>query len=107
LLHKFTEDQYGSLASEEMSEFPTTPKIQAVVDSVMHLARALSRTGRCGAEQISPFCVDAMYRVATLCASNTLDSEPDVNDQMSEDIRNALMVISQRWKLAGQSPNLQ
>ena len=67
------------------------------------LARSVASTGKCGAEEVSPFCLDAMYRSGIFYArQHSQTAEPSSLEALM-DIKTGLRAVSERWKAAGWS----
>ncbi|KAF4460228.1 ATP-dependent Clp protease proteolytic subunit [Fusarium albosuccineum] len=67
---------------------------------MLRLASSLSATGRCGAEETSPFCMDAMYRSGIVYARRYKEAQLQEDLHAFETIKAGLKVISGRWKAA-------
>ncbi|KAJ5579179.1 hypothetical protein N7450_008046 [Penicillium hetheringtonii] len=77
----------------------------AIASEMLGLARTINRTGLCGREESSPFCLDAMYRSALIygqLSQNTVIS--DARGALDE-IKRGLEANNRRWKAAGTARN--
>ena len=68
---------------------------------MLRLARSLGPTGRCGAEEISPFCLEAMYRSGVFYARR-FQSTGEQNDLDALDyVKTGLSAMNRQWKASG------
>ncbi|KAH6967597.1 hypothetical protein BKA56DRAFT_636383 [Ilyonectria sp. MPI-CAGE-AT-0026] len=70
------------------------------IASMLKLAESLASTGRCGAEELSPFCLDAMYRSGLFYAQRYSQHGDEDALKSFETIKSALEVIGRRWRTA-------
>jgi len=79
----------------------------AVASEILGLARTINRTGLCGREESSPFCLDAMYRSALIYGQ--LSQNPVISDARGalSEIKRGLEANNRRWKAAGTAKNLK
>jgi hypothetical protein len=83
-------------------EHPHTLGMKAdIAASMLRIAHSLGATGRCAAEEISPFCIEAMYRSGIFYGRRFRDAREQSDADALEDIKNGLSVISARWRAAG------
>jgi hypothetical protein len=75
-----------------------------IATEMLRLARAISTVGRCGAEEMSPFCLDTMYRSAIFYANNYSQTRNQNDLDALEDIKTGFRDMNSRWRAAG---NLQ
>lgn len=75
-------------------------KRSEIASNMLKLAQNLMVTGGCGAEEISPFCLEPMYRSAIFFAQRykTTGSESDLIGY--EDMKGGLTTLSERWEAA-------
>lgn len=77
-----------------------------IAAEMLRLARAISAEGSCGTEEISPFCLDTMYRSAIFYASNHKQTGNQSDLDALEDIKTGFKDINSRWGVAGNLPFL-
>jgi hypothetical protein len=70
---------------------------------MLRLASSLTVTGRCALDEISPFCVEAMYRSGITYAQRYNEFKDESDRQAFETIQAGLKVLGTRWKAAGKS----
>jgi hypothetical protein len=68
---------------------------------MLSLARSLASTGKCGAEEVSPFCIEAMYRSGIFYARRFRSTGDQSEFEALENIKAGLGVMNNRWKSAG------
>jgi hypothetical protein len=69
--------------------------------SMLKLARSLESTGRCDTEEISPFCVEAMYRAGIFYARQFRSTGDQRDLEALECAKTGLAVMNNRWKSTG------
>jgi len=72
-----------------------------IAASMLRVARGVIATGRCGAEEISPFCLDAMYRSGIFYARRFRNIREQSDSEALEEIKTGLTVMNDRWRVAG------
>jgi hypothetical protein len=72
-----------------------------IAASMLRVARGVISTGRCGAEEVSPFCLDAMYRSGMFYARRFRDIGEQSDSEALEEIKFGLTVMNDRWRVAG------
>jgi hypothetical protein len=74
-----------------------------IAANVLKLAESLKMHGHCGTEEVSPLCLEAIYRSGIIYAQRH-NSERNENDvEAFETIKSCLEILSRRWKAAGES----
>ena len=72
-----------------------------IAGSMLRVASNLEATGRCGAEEISPFCIEAMYRSGIFYARRFRNNGEQSDLEALDEIKKGLSVISGRWRASG------
>ncbi|KAF5013114.1 hypothetical protein FDECE_834 [Fusarium decemcellulare] len=99
LLHD--EERYPKHKFTNIADLFTLRNIEGEIAAhMLRLASSLSATGRCGAEETSPFCMDAMYRSGIVHARRYKEAQLQEDLHAFETIKAGLKVISGRWKAA-------
>ncbi|KAH6873945.1 hypothetical protein B0T10DRAFT_234210 [Thelonectria olida] len=99
LLHD--EERYPKGKYPDVIERSRLREIESDIAAYMlRLARSVSGTGRCGIEEISPFCLEAMYRSGIVYARRY--SETGYQDDLDafETVKAGLGAMGSRWKAA-------
>ncbi|UKZ45883.1 hypothetical protein TrVGV298_000076 [Trichoderma virens] len=71
-----------------------------IAAGMLRLAHTITATNSCAAEEITPFCLEAIYRGAVFYAQEYSRTDDHSAAASCEAIKNALTVISKRWKAA-------
>ncbi|KAJ5620585.1 hypothetical protein N7510_004569 [Penicillium lagena] len=74
---------------------------RSIASDMLVLAQTLNRTGLCGKEESSPFCLDAMYRAAMIFGQVSQGTATADAQKALDDIESGFKVNSRRWKAAG------
>ena len=85
-------------ATERRGASDTEPEIAG---SLLRVATNLRTTGRCGAEEISPFCIEAMYRSGIFYARRFRSTGEQSDSEALDEIKKGLSVINGRWRASG------
>jgi hypothetical protein len=81
---------------------PNTSEVESdIASNMLRLAVVLQSTGRCGTEEVSPFCVEAMYRSGIYYARKFGITGEQSDLESLENIKIGLGVMNHRWKSAG------
>jgi hypothetical protein len=72
-----------------------------IAASMLEMARSIGSDGRCGAEEMSPFCLEAMYRSGIFYARRFRNTRDQIDLEALEAIKRGLRVINDRWKASG------
>jgi hypothetical protein len=72
-----------------------------IASNMLRLAIVLQSTGRCGTEEVSPFCVEAMYRSGIYYARKFRITGEQSDLESLEHIKVGLGVMNIRWKSSG------
>jgi hypothetical protein len=73
----------------------------SIAAEMLRLAQVLGRS-LCGNDEISPFCLDAMYRSAIVYAQIVQRTGAQDASDALQDIKIGLGAINDRWKAAGE-----
>jgi hypothetical protein len=72
--------------------------VDEILANMLRLAQALTSCGKCGAEQISPFCLEAMYRSGVIFAQRSaLEGDEDAYESFKI-LKLGLEATGRRWK---------
>ncbi|CAG9948054.1 unnamed protein product [Clonostachys rosea f. rosea IK726] len=72
--------------------------VDEILANMLRLAQALTSCGKCGAEQISPFCLEAMYRSGVIFAQRSaLEGDEDAYESFKI-LKFGLEATGRRWK---------
>ena len=74
-----------------------------ITTQMLSLARAIAISDSCGTDEVSPFCLEALYRSAVIYARRHKASGEHSDMDAVITIKEALRILSPRWKLAGKS----
>jgi hypothetical protein len=69
--------------------------------SMLKIVRGLGSTGRCGAETISPFCIEAIYRSAIFYARRFRSTGEQIDLEALEEFKNGFTLMNDRWRASG------
>jgi hypothetical protein len=72
-----------------------------IASEMLGLAQTLLRTGLCGSEESTPFCLDAMYRSALIYGRIYQSTATSDIQEVVEDFQKGLNANNKRWKAAG------
>jgi hypothetical protein len=72
-----------------------------IAASMLKIARTVGSTGRCGAEEISPFCLEAMYRSGIFYARQARNTREQSDLEALEEIKSSLVLMNDRWRASG------
>ena len=79
-----------------------TSEVESIIaTSMLGVAHSVSTTGRCGAEAVSPICLEAMYRSGIYYARQFRKSGDQSHFEALEDIKRALTLVNDRWRASG------
>ncbi|KAH7268302.1 hypothetical protein B0J15DRAFT_533763 [Fusarium solani] len=99
LLHD--ESRYPSTRHRAISDPLTRINIEAdIAAHMLRLADSVSGTRRCGIEEISPFCLEPMYRSGIVYARRYSETGQQEDQQAFETIKQGLRAMAGRWKAA-------
>jgi hypothetical protein len=68
---------------------------------MLRVARGVISTGRCGAEEISPFCLDALYRSGIFYGRRFRNMGEQSDLEALVEIKTGLTTMKDRWRVAG------
>lgn len=102
LLHD--ESRYPSTRHRAIADPLTRINIEAdIAAHMLRLADSVGGTRRCGVEEISPFCLEPMYRAGIMYGRRYTETGQHEDQQAFETIKQGLSAMSGRWKAAGKS----
>jgi hypothetical protein len=72
-----------------------------IAASMLGLARSVGSTGRCSGEEVSPFCLEAMYRAGIFYARRFQNTGEQSHLESFESIKTGFTIANDRWKASG------
>ncbi|CAH0055486.1 unnamed protein product [Clonostachys solani] len=98
LLHDEERRQRSGSLQRITGGSPPRHIVDEILASMLRLAQALASCGNCGAEQISPFCLEAMYRSGIIFAQRFASEGDEDAYESFKILKLGLEATSRRWK---------
>ncbi|KAL7933864.1 fungal-specific transcription factor domain-containing protein [Trichoderma chlorosporum] len=100
LLHDTQRYAIGKIPPSTTGGFVSQDFKQEIAAGMLRLAHTITATNGCAAEEITPFCLEAIYRGAVFYAQEYTRTGAHSASASCQAIREALTVIGKNWKAA-------